>query len=162
MKRFVPKTRWGKFFAILGGITLLLIIVSAVQGRNTTNAGASVSPVSNSSTPATSATPASAVKKAHGHTVEFVVTGSPADVTYGHGGSTSHGTVPMHLTKALNGGATDYTLTAVLGNGGHVTVKILVDGKVIAKATGEGLYQSADVVITKNPFTDQWENALGE
>lgn len=150
--KFVPKTKWGKFFAIMGGIILLLIIVSAVQGRSSsTNAGASAS----------SATPAAVVKKAPKHTVEFIVTGSPADVTYGHGGSTSHGTVPMHLTKPLNGGASDYTLTAVLGNSGHVTVKILVDGKLIAKATAEGLYQSADAVITKNPFTDQWENALG-
>lgn len=157
--KFVPTTRWGKFFAILGGVILLLIIISVAQGASNTNL--SSSSANTSSDPVSSTTPAATVKKAPEHTVKFVVTGSPAYVTYGHGGSATHGSVPMHLTVPLNKSATDYTLTAVLGESGHVTAKILVDGKVIAKATADGQYQSATVVITKDPFTDQWENSLG-
>jgi hypothetical protein len=68
----------------------------------------------------------------------------------------------MHVTETLLKSATDYTLTAVLGDqGGTVKVKIYIDGKLMAHAKATGLFQAAEAVVGRNMFTDQWENGLG-
>ena len=155
--KLVPRTIPGKILAAICGIVLLLVVIAVAQGASK----ASLSSDSASGSSATAvATPASA--KVTTHTIKFVVTGSPADVTYGHGGTSTHGTVPMKVTEPLLGSATDYTLTAVLGDaGGVVKVKIYIDGKLIAHAKATGVFQSAEAVVGRNMFTGQWENGLG-
>lgn len=159
--KLVPRTVPGKILAAICGIVLLLVIVAVAQGASKTSlSSASTSSTTPDSSATTVATPAAA--KSTKHTIKFVVTGSPADVTYGHGGTSTHGTVPMKVTEPLLGSATDYTLTAVLGDaGGVVKVKIYIDGKLIAHAKATGVFQSAEAVVGRNMFTGQWENGLG-
>jgi hypothetical protein len=159
--KLIPRTIPGKILAAIGALVLLLVIIAVAQGASKTDLSSdSASAATQGSSSTTTATPAAA--KIAKHTVRFVVTGSPADVTYGHGGSSTHGGSPMNITEPLIGNATDYTLTAVLGDaGGVVKVKIYVDGKLIAHAKATGAFQAADAIITKDPFTDQWESGLG-
>jgi hypothetical protein len=172
MKRFVPHTTAGKILAVIAGIVIFLGIVAIVSGSgkasgSTASSSSSCQPVPPrtcdypSQGAYTSQTATPAATKTKKHTVTFVVTGAPADVTYGHGGSSTHGTVPMRVTEPLIGSANTYDLTAVLGENGTVKIKIYVDGKLIAHAKATGQYQSAMAVIDKNPFTDQWESSLG-
>lgn len=158
MKRFIPRTVPGKILAVITGLVILLVVIAIASGSSKSNLSAATKPAASAS--AVTATPAVAKTKAS-NTVTFVVTGAPADVTYGHGGSSTHGTSPMRVTEPLIGSATDYTLSAVLGEDGTVKVKIYVNGKLIAHAKATGQYQSAMAVIDKNPFTDQWESSLG-
>jgi hypothetical protein len=157
--KLVPRTIPGKILAVIAGLVLLLIVIAVAQGASKTDLSNAYATTPGSSATATAA-PAAA--KAVKHTVRLVVTGSPADVTYGHGGTSTHGTVPMDKTEPLTGSVTDYSLIAVLGDqGGVVKVKIYIDGKLIAHAKATGAFQSADALAGKNPFTDQWENSLG-
>jgi hypothetical protein len=41
---------------------------------------------------------------------------------------------------------------------GRVTRKILLDGKVISKATATGSYNIADCEISPDPFSGKWED----
>lgn len=157
--KFVPRTIPGRILAVIAGIVLLLVVASVVQGASKTSLSSDSASAGSSAT----ATAMPAAAKVTKHTVRFVVTGSPADVTYGHGGSSTHGTVPMDVTEPLIKSATDYTLTAVLSDtGGVVKVKIYVDGKLMAHAKATGAFQAADAVIGRNMFTGQWENGLGD
>ena len=159
--KLVPRTIPGKILAGICGFVLLLVIVAVAQGASKTDLSSDSASASTPGSSATAvATPAAA--KITKHTVRLVVTGSPADVTYGHGGSSTHATVPMNVTEPLLGSATDYTVTAVLSDtGGTVKVKIYIDGKLIAHAKAIGAFQVADAVITRNLFTGQWESGLG-
>jgi len=92
------------------------------------------------------------------HTVTYVVTGSPADVTFGPSGSNFSGTVPMRVTKPLRA-PLYYAITAQLQGGGQVACKILVDGKTIAHSTATGAYNIAQCEISLNPLTGKWADA---
>lgn len=89
--------------------------------------------------------------------VTYVVRGSSADVTYGPEGSNFSGSVPMRVTKHL-GHPQYYAISAQLNGAGSVTCKILVDGKVISKATATGGYNIADCEISPDPFSGKWED----
>ena len=96
------------------------------------------------------------------NTITYVVTGSPANVTYGPAGTDLSGTVPMNVSAPIgNNPASYYAIDAQLNGGGTVTAEILVGGKVISSATASGSYNIATAEIDQNPLTGQWENTNG-
>ena len=89
-------------------------------------------------------------------TLTYQVTGSSAaDVTYGPAGSTLSGATPMKVNAKL-GNAIYYSLTAQLQGGGSVTVKILINGKVISESNATGGYNIATAEISQDPLTGEW------
>lgn len=91
--------------------------------------------------------------------VTYVVTGSPADVTYGPAGSDYSGSVPMRVTKAIPSSVPAYyAVSAQLQGSGTVTCKIEVGGKIISQATATGGYQIAQCEIGQDPLTGQWQD----
>jgi len=66
----------------------------------------------------------------------------------------------MHVTQKL-GDPAYYSLQAQLQGGGNVTVKILVDGKVISQGTASGGYNIAMAEISQDPLTGGWESDNG-
>lgn len=91
-------------------------------------------------------------------TLTYVVTGSPATVTYGPEGSDLAGTVPMRVTVPL-GTALYYALTAQLQGGGSVTAEILVDGKAVSTGKAAGGYNIAMAEVVKDPLSGGYESA---
>jgi hypothetical protein len=94
------------------------------------------------------------------HSVTYIVSGSPANVTYGPAGSDYQGTVPMDLSAHL-GNPVYYAITAQLQGGGAVSCAIKVAGKVISRATATGGYNIATCEIVQNPLYGGWESANG-
>jgi hypothetical protein len=94
------------------------------------------------------------------HTVTYIVTGSPADVTYGPSGSDLQGYVPMDVNAPL-GNPVYYAISAQLQGGGQVTCEILVGGKVISKSTATGSYNIATCEISQDPVYGGWVNTNG-
>jgi hypothetical protein len=94
--------------------------------------------------------------------ITYVVTGTAtgAQVTYGPEGTDLTGHVPMRITKHL-GTAMYYAIQAQLQGGGHVTVKIEINGKVISSGTADGGYNIAMAEISQDPVTGQWEDTQG-
>jgi hypothetical protein len=148
---------------LLAFVALIVIIVAASAGgskpENSTTAATqpavtapAVPVVADSTTPAP--TPAAP------RTVTYEVTGSDAQVTYGPAGRDLSGTVPMKVTAKL-GDPAYYALQAQLQGGGSVTVKILVNGKVVSQGTASGGYNIAMAEISKNPLTGEWESDNG-
>ena len=144
---------------IAGAFVLLIVIVSvASNGGGSTGSNAGVSASSAQATAAAAAPPAAQPShKPARQTVTYVVQGSAADVTYGPEGSNFGGSVPMRVTKHL-GHPQYYAISAQLNGAGSVTCKILVDGKVISKATATGGYNIADCEISPDPFSGKWED----
>lgn len=151
-----------KWVAIgLAAFVALIIVVSvATAGHQSGSNGSAPSTQASTSSSAPVASPStSAPARAH-PTITYIVTGSPADVTYGPAGSNYTGTVPMRITRPL-GHASFYAISAQLNGGGAVTVEILVNGKAVSKAHASGSYDIANAEIVQNPITDQWEDANG-
>jgi hypothetical protein len=149
----------------LGGMFLVLIIaIAATSGggsgagnsSSTGSSGTAASSGSGTDQAAAAATPAAAPVH-HRKIVTYVVTGSPADVTYGPAGSDLNGDVPMHVTKKLKHPAF-YAISAQLQGGGSVRCEIKVNGKVVSKAHATGGYNIADCEITRNIFSGKWED----
>jgi hypothetical protein len=92
-----------------------------------------------------------------GGTITYVVSGSPANVTYGPAGSNSSGQVPMKVAAAL-GSAQYYAITAQLQGAGSVTCAIKVNGKVISTSTATGSYNIASCEISQDPITGDWSD----
>lgn len=90
-------------------------------------------------------------------TVTYIVTGSPADITYGPAGSHLTATVPMHVTARL-GTPIYYAINAQLNGSGSVTCEILVDGKVIVRHAAAGSHNIAGCEIGPGPQTGQWRS----
>jgi hypothetical protein len=91
-------------------------------------------------------------------TVEFIVSGSPADVTYGPSGSSLSGSVPLGVTAPIPSPAPAYyAVTAQLQGSGAVSCEIKVDGEVISAATATGGYHIAICEISQGPSGD-WVN----
>jgi hypothetical protein len=91
-------------------------------------------------------------------TVEFIVSGSPADVTYGPSGSSLSGSVPLHMAGHIPSPVPAfYAINAQLQGAGAVSCEIKVDGKVISAARATGGYHIAICEISQGPSGD-WEN----
>jgi hypothetical protein len=91
-------------------------------------------------------------------TVEFIVNGSPADVTYGPSGSSLSGTVPLNAAGQIPSPAPAfYAVNAQLQGAGAVTCEIRVDGAVISTARATGGYNIAICEISQGPSGD-WES----
>jgi hypothetical protein len=90
-------------------------------------------------------------------TVTYIVTGSPADVTYGPSGSNHQGYVPMKITEPL-GSPSYYAINAQLNGGGRVTCKLKVDGVTLSTGSASGDYNIASCQIGQNITTGAWEN----
>jgi hypothetical protein len=93
-------------------------------------------------------------------TVTYVVTGSPADVTYGPAGTDLAGTVPMDQTAPL-GNPLYYAISAQLQGGGAVSCVLKIDGRVISAATATGSYNIASCEVQQDPLSGQWINSNG-
>jgi hypothetical protein len=106
--------------------------------------------------PAAAAAPAPKPAPAR-HTVTYVVSGSPADVTYGPSGTNDSGTVPMSITRTLRSPAY-YAITAQLQGSGSVSCEIRVNGKVISRAHATGGYNIASCEISPDPLTGVWQD----
>jgi hypothetical protein len=92
-------------------------------------------------------------------TVEFIVSGSPADVTYGPSGSGLSGSVPLDASVTIPSPAPAYyAVNAQLQGGGEVTCEIRVDGAVISAGRATGSYNITTCEIIQGPSGD-WESA---
>jgi hypothetical protein len=107
------------------------------------------------------ATPTLPAPSPAGHTVTYIVTGSPADVTYGPAGSASANTSPLHVTRRL-GHPAYYAITAVMAGSGRVSCQIRVDGAAVATGTATGPYGIALCKIIRDPFTGAWTDVRQE
>jgi hypothetical protein len=149
----------------LVGLIVVIIVIAAVASSSSSSS--SPPPVPSTQPAAASPSAASsheaAPKPTHAAepTVTYIVTGSPANVTYGPAGSSLSGHSPMKVTEKL-GSPVYYSLTVQLQGGGTVTAEILVDGKVISKATATGGYNIANAEISKNPLTGEWTDTNSE
>lgn len=90
-------------------------------------------------------------------TVTYVVTGSPADVTYGPSGSNHGGSVPMSVTRHLSH-PEYYAIDAQLNGGGAVTCKLKVDGVTLSSSAASGSYNIASCQIGQDSDTGAWDN----
>jgi hypothetical protein len=91
-------------------------------------------------------------------TVEFIVSGSPADVTYGPSGSSLSGSVPLDVTGQIPSPVPAYyAVSAQLQGAGAVSCEIRVDGVVISTARATGGYNIALCEISQGPSGD-WES----
>jgi hypothetical protein len=151
-----PRRRGHRGLKILAGTAgafVLLIVIAAIASSGPgTSPGTAAGPAA---TAAAKAAPPPPARKAAPQRVTYIVTGSPADVTYGPAGSDLSGTVPMRVHRPL-GHPQYYSISAQLNGGGQVTCKILVDGKVISTATATGGYNIADCEISQDPFSGNW------
>lgn len=82
-------------------------------------------------------------------TVTYVVTGSPADVTYGPAGSDIATGSPMAVTRKLSHPAY-YAVTAQLRGSGAVRCQIQVNGQVVARGQASGGYGIARCEISQD------------
>lgn len=102
---------------------------------------------------------ASRGESSQGTTVELIVSGSPADVSYGPSGSSLSGTVPLDVTVQIPDPAPAYyAVNAQLQGSGAVSCEIRVDGVVISTAQATGGYHIALCEIIQGPSGD-WESA---
>ena len=87
-------------------------------------------------------------------TVTYVLPGTKGgDVTYGPAGMYLSAKLPMRVTKPLSGTAI-YGVTVITPyTGGHVTCKLLIDGKVIGSSRATGAGNLADCMIIQSRVT---------
>ena len=92
-------------------------------------------------------------------TVEFIVSGSAADVTYGPSGSSLSGSVPLDVSVTIPSPVPSYyAINAQLQGAGAVTCEIKVDGAVISAGHATGGYNITTCEIIQGPSGD-WESA---
>lgn len=87
--------------------------------------------------------------------VEFIVTGSTADVTYGDDSSNYQGHVPMDVTKTLAKGALYEAVTAQLNGGGRVTCKVII-GDAVKIGHASGGYNICQAQLNSDPINGGW------
>ena len=146
--------------AVIGAGILITIIAGLAAGGKSSSpivAGPSVSAVSGPASVPAAPAPSSPAPSSPAPTITYIVTGSPADVTYGASGSDTQGTVPMKVTAPL-GDPSFYAINAQLQGSGSVHVEILIDGKVISQGTASGSYNIASAEIGQDPLTGDWED----
>jgi len=146
-------------FAFIG---FLVIIVAANPGGSASSPSSSAgdTTVGTQASASASMAASNASNPASAQTLTYEVIGSAADVTYGPAGSTLSGTIPMKVNVKL-GNAIYYSLTAQLQGGGRVTVKILINGKVISESNATGGYNIATAEISQDPLTGEWTDTNG-
>jgi hypothetical protein len=91
------------------------------------------------------------------NSIQFIVSGSYAQVTYGAAGSDLQGSVPMDVTQRI-GSPIYYAIDAQLQGGGTVSCEIKVAGQVISRSTASGSYNIATCEISQDPITGDWQN----
>lgn len=151
---------------VVGAVVIISIISAATGGgkKNDDAKPAAAAPASTTQSATTAAAAPAPVttkpkpKPKAPDTVEYIVTGSPAEVTYGAAGSSLSGHSGMHVTKKL-GSPSYYSISAQLSGSGKVTCEIKVKGKVISKGTATGSYNIAMCEIVQDPFGSGWEDA---
>lgn len=154
-----PRRR-GRAGRILGlgcgglGALVVLVAVLASHGGTSSSAPPAVPTVAVSQAAAPAGSTAAAAQ-----TVTYVVTGSPADVTYGPTGTELAGTVPMNKTAAIPPKPPlYYSVSAQLQGSGTVSCEIKISGKVISSSTASGGYQIASCEVSRDPFTGEWQD----
>jgi hypothetical protein len=121
-----------KLLAVIAAVIAALYIISSLASRST-------------------APPA-------GTTVEFIVTGSAADVTYGPSGSALSGSVPMDVTVPVSSPPPAYyAIAAQLQGGGTVSCKIKVGSTIVSTGRAAGGYRIASCEISRG-LAGGWEN----
>lgn len=138
---------------VIGGAIAVIVVIAVVAASHHGSPRPSAGAAGAAAPPAASspAAPAQASK------VTFVVTGSPAQVTYGDTGSNAQGSVPMRETMPL-GNPLYYSINAQLNGSGKVSCQIIIGGKVISFATASGGYNIAMCEASKDPLTGQWKD----
>jgi hypothetical protein len=149
-------SRKGWTFLGCAGLGALVVLIAVLASHSSTPSSSSPPPAAQQQP----AAPAQANAAAAAQTVTYVVSGSPADVTYGPAGSDYSGSVPLHVTKPI-GTPAYYVLDAQLQSAGAVSCKIEVDGKTVSSATASGGYNIAMCEIVQDPLSGQWEDANG-
>ncbi len=139
-------------------VIIIVVIAVAVSSGGGSGTGTSAGTTTNTGTGngQTAQNAGSAAGPAH-QTVTYIVTGSPADVTFGPDGTNDQGTVPMRVTRHLHN-PQYYAINAQLNGAGSVSCKIKVDGKTISTAHASGSYNIASCEISKDPLTGQWQD----
>ncbi len=135
------------WFFVFIPVGAIVAAISAVSGASS----GQQSSTPDFSAPVASA-PATAQHAPARQTVTYKVTGSKGVwlVSYGPARSEFKGHSPMTITRRLSN-PFDYSIQASTGiSGGHVTVSILVDGKLIARSHATGPASLAHVMIIKN------------
>jgi hypothetical protein len=89
----------------------------------------------------------------------YIAEGDRAQITYGRGTAMKDGGAPLDVVAHYYKGGT-YTIIASLDdNGNSVTVKIVINGKVIGKATATQDYPTASVSVYRDYVTGKWTAA---
>jgi hypothetical protein len=94
------------------------------------------------------------------NTVEFIVTGSSANVTYGASNSSIQGSVPLDISEHIPSSPPSYyAITAQLNGGGTVSCTIKIGGRRISSATASGSYNIATCEAVWDPINGVWQDA---
>jgi hypothetical protein len=94
------------------------------------------------------------------NTVEFIVSGSPADVTYGPSGSNIQGSVPLDAKEHIpSTPPVYYAVSAQLNGSGTVSCEIKIGGRVISSGTASGSYNIASCEVVQDPISGGWQDA---
>ena len=149
-------SRKGWAFLGYGGLGALAVLIAILASHSSTPSSSSPPPAAQQQP----AAPAQANAAAAAQTVTYVVSGSPADVTYGPAGSDYSGAVPLHVTKPI-GTPAYYVIDAQVQGAGTVSCKIEVDGKTVSSATASGGYNIAMCEIVQDPLSGQWQDTNG-
>jgi hypothetical protein len=143
------------------GIIVIIVIASVASSSGKKAAPtSSPGPSAPAAAVATRGAAPSPSPKPVAQTITYVVTGSPADVTYGPAGTDISGTVPMSVTQPL-GTPAYYAITAQLNGSGDVKCAIEIDGKAISTGEGSGSYNIASCEISQDPLTGSWQSDDG-
>lgn len=150
----------GRTIAIIAGAAVVVFILVATLSHGSSPAPSPAASGAPAGTTAPAAQASTAAAAAAGSTVTYVVSGAPADVTYGPAGSDLSGSVPMSKTAKIPSSAPAYySIDAQLNGSGTVSCKIEVNGKVVSQATATGSYNIASCEITQDPFSGAWQDA---
>lgn len=163
---------WKIAGGVVGAIVVISVIASAAGGGGkkddktpaaapvaTSTTEEAAAPTTEAAAPAPKkAAPAKPKPKPAPDTVEYIVTGSRAEVTYGPAGSSLSGHSPMTVKKPL-ANPTFYSVTAQLSGSGKVSCQIKIKGKVISQATATGSYNIAMCEVMQDPIGDDWIDA---
>jgi hypothetical protein len=94
------------------------------------------------------------------NTVEFIVTGSSADVTYGAANSNMQASVPLDISEHIPvSPPAYYAITAQLNGNGTVSCTIKIGGRPISSATASGSYNIATCEAVWDPINGVWQDA---
>lgn len=155
---------------------IIIVSIATAGHKHPTANKATVTPTATAPTapsqpsttpPATQAPPPPATTQAPAQdTVTFEITGNAPNgvvqptFTYGPAGSTYTGYVGLDKTQPIPSTPPSYyAINAQLSDaGGNITVKILVDGKVVSQGNTSSADGIATAEIVQNPITSTWQD----